>query len=349
MRPVTGPPQLDLGFRANLMTQRLLEIQETAKRPAHVLIVDDEAFVRSSLQLFLETQGYKVSVAEGGESALELLGDQQPPVDVVLLDLVMPGGLHGIEVLRRIKEIDSSVQVIIATGCGNMNTAIQALRLGAFDYITKPIVNLDEDLLKVVEAAMREHQEKLKCCIKRVAATSREDGLPVGPQEVKFCEAVEALVREITSTESKGLESAILGKFLESMLESVAAVAILEDASGSPRCMARWGAFAALEGPDGEREAILEASAILHLTSPGPTPDWQPVQCKPGAAGLSEASQSLEVLQVPLDLRPIHAEPLGGKLIVLRAARAGRRTRFSVPGILSLVAGRALLSVIARP
>jgi CheY-like chemotaxis protein len=72
----------------------------------------------------------------------------------------MPG-IQGVEVLRILKEKQPAVEVIIATGCGSMGTAVEALRYGAFDYIQKPIVNFDQDLLKVVGEAISSRREKL--------------------------------------------------------------------------------------------------------------------------------------------------------------------------------------------
>lgn len=123
--------------------------------------MDDEIFIRSALQLYLETLGFQVLVAESGEKAIEIFTGGGSQFDLVILDLVMPG-LQGIEVLRILKEKNPSVEVIIATGCGSMGTAVEALRYGAFDYITKPIVNFDQDLLKVVREAISSRRVKME-------------------------------------------------------------------------------------------------------------------------------------------------------------------------------------------
>lgn len=132
-----------------------------APAQGRVLIVDDEVFIRNAFQLYLETQGFAVQVAESGERALEIVSDSAVPLDVVILDLVMPG-VQGLEVLKAVKARRPSVEVIIVTGCGSMGSAIEALRYGAFDYITKPIVNFDEGLLKVVLEALKSRQAGLK-------------------------------------------------------------------------------------------------------------------------------------------------------------------------------------------
>ena len=126
----------------------------------HILLVDDEAFIRHALELYFETHGFRVSTAQDGDAALETFRAPEKLLDVVILDLLMPG-THGLDVLRELKSIDPLVEVIIATGCGSMNHAVEALRHGAFDFITKPILNFDEDLLKTVEKALAARTKKL--------------------------------------------------------------------------------------------------------------------------------------------------------------------------------------------
>ena len=92
-------------------------------------------------------------MADGGDAALEAFNTAGESLDVVLLDLIMPG-INGIDLLKTFKKVRPRVEVIIATGCGSLSTAIEAMRNGAFDYITKPIVNFDEELLTVVDAAL---------------------------------------------------------------------------------------------------------------------------------------------------------------------------------------------------
>src|SRR6266702_4452763 len=105
---------------------------ETTK--PHILVVDDEMGPRESLKMILNPY-YNVHVAERGGQAVEMLG--KFPVDLVTLDLKMPG-LSGIHVLEKLKEYDPDVEAIIITGYGSLDTAIEGLRLGAFDYISKP-------------------------------------------------------------------------------------------------------------------------------------------------------------------------------------------------------------------
>lgn len=101
---------------------------------AHILVVDDEMGPRESLKMILYPY-YNVHVAERGNRAFEILN--QYPVDLVTLDLKMPG-LTGINVLEKVKQHDPDIEAIIITGYGSLDTAIEGLRLGAFDYISKP-------------------------------------------------------------------------------------------------------------------------------------------------------------------------------------------------------------------
>ena len=101
---------------------------------AHILVVDDEMGPRESLKMILNPH-YNVHVAERGGQAIEILN--QFPVDLVTVDLKMPG-FSGIRVLEKIKQHDPDIEAIIITGYGSLDTAIEGLRLGAFDYIAKP-------------------------------------------------------------------------------------------------------------------------------------------------------------------------------------------------------------------
>src|SRR5512145_1254229 len=104
--------------------------------PKTILIADDEQAVRSSLERLLEFESYRVIQAADGPSALDLVRDR--PVDLVLLDIKMPG-LDGLEVLAQIHREQPQLPVVIISGHGTIQTAVEATRLGAFDFIEKPI------------------------------------------------------------------------------------------------------------------------------------------------------------------------------------------------------------------
>ncbi|MGB9595126.1 MAG: sigma-54-dependent transcriptional regulator [Candidatus Poribacteria bacterium] len=102
-----------------------------------ILVVDDERNVRSSLKGVLEDEGFIVLTASSGEEALEIIRKDKP--DVVLLDVLMPAGIDGIETLRRIKNYDSSIIVLMISGHGTIDMAVKAMELGATDFIQKPL------------------------------------------------------------------------------------------------------------------------------------------------------------------------------------------------------------------
>ena len=114
-----------------------------------ILVVDDDSSVRRVIQMQLSEAGYGVELAATGGEALRVLGETQPKL--VITDLRMPD-LDGIELLRRIAEDEIQTTVIIITAFGSIETAVQAMRLGAYDYITKPIDY--EALLLAVHRAM---------------------------------------------------------------------------------------------------------------------------------------------------------------------------------------------------
>lgn len=103
---------------------------------ARILAIDDETSIRDTLSSILETEGYAVEVAKGGKEALEVFKNQV--FDVVLCDVKMQG-MDGIEVLVALKEIAPDLPVIMISGHGTIETAVESLRKGAYDYIQKPL------------------------------------------------------------------------------------------------------------------------------------------------------------------------------------------------------------------
>ena len=116
-----------------------------------VLIVDDEPPIRKLLRMGLGTQGYEVLDAPNGKAALELMA-QKP--DLVILDLGLPD-MQGLDLLRRIREQNESVPIVVLSSRGDETAKVQALDIGADDYVTKPF-GMDE-LLARIRAALR-HQ-----------------------------------------------------------------------------------------------------------------------------------------------------------------------------------------------
>ncbi len=115
-------------------------VEPKANSPMKVLIVDDEIFIRESLSIFLEDEGFEVITAENGRIGIEEFIKNQP--DIVILDLRMPE-MSGMEVIPKIREITDLVPIIIVSGNNEISDAVEALRIGAWDYITKPIQDLN--------------------------------------------------------------------------------------------------------------------------------------------------------------------------------------------------------------
>ncbi|MGA2891631.1 MAG: sigma-54 dependent transcriptional regulator [Xanthobacteraceae bacterium] len=124
-----------------------------------ILVVDDEEIVIRSCLRILDDEGYQIEVAHDGQEALRKVEDTT--YDVMILDIMMPN-LGGMEVLRRVKEAHPDTDVIMITGLSQIDTAVQAMKLGAFDYISKPF-EPDELKLVVQRALERRHllQENL--------------------------------------------------------------------------------------------------------------------------------------------------------------------------------------------
>ena len=142
-------------------------------RKTKILVVDDEHLIRWSLEQNLKKQGYDVCTAGNGEDALRLARDEQP--DLVLLDIQLPG-IGGLEVLEKIKEFDEEIIVIMVTAHSGLETAVKAMRLGAFDYINKPF-NLDE--LSIVIKKAFENSE-----LRREVVQLRNEHKKQGPPKI---------------------------------------------------------------------------------------------------------------------------------------------------------------------
>ncbi len=126
-----------------------------------VLVVDDEGDFLETLVNRLNKRNIDTTGVESGEDALKLM--EEKLFDVVILDVKMPGGMDGIETLREIKRIRPLTEVILLTGHGSVETSIEGMKLGAFDYLLKP-VKLEELLVKVAQAFEKKdlHDQKIR-------------------------------------------------------------------------------------------------------------------------------------------------------------------------------------------
>lgn len=114
----------------------------------NILLVDDQKSLRRSLSLMLQAAGFETGEAESGEEALSQLGEQT--YDLVITDLRMEG-MSGVDLLREIKGIKPTLPVILITAYGTIDSAVDAMRLGAFDYLTKPF--REQDMLEKIHAS----------------------------------------------------------------------------------------------------------------------------------------------------------------------------------------------------
>jgi DNA-binding NtrC family response regulator len=116
-----------------------------------VLLVDDEAVFTNNMVRLLTNRGYKVTAVNSGDAAIQTLQDQT--FDVVVLDLKMPG-MDGIATLKQIKKLGLFTETLILTGHGSIDTALEAIKLGAYDYLTKPC-EIGELVAKIEEAWLK--------------------------------------------------------------------------------------------------------------------------------------------------------------------------------------------------
>ena len=120
---------------------------------AKILVVDDEKTIRESVSLVLNDEGHETSLAASGKEALDLLSNED--YDILITDLKMPG-MDGMELVKRTFDLCPQTSVIIITAHASVESAIEALRMGAFDYILKPF-DFDDLILKV--RRLIEHKE----------------------------------------------------------------------------------------------------------------------------------------------------------------------------------------------
>ena len=115
---------------------------------SRILLVDDEAAFTNNMSKLLIYRGYRVETADSGDRAIRILEEQD--FDVIVLDLKMPG-MDGITTLKEIKKLGLFTETLILTGHGSIDTALDAIKLGAYDYLTKPC-DIDELVAKIENA-----------------------------------------------------------------------------------------------------------------------------------------------------------------------------------------------------
>ncbi|MEQ1573852.1 MAG: sigma-54 dependent transcriptional regulator [Vicinamibacterales bacterium] len=149
-----------------------------AEPKARILVVDDEASMRQWLQIALKKDGYDVLTAQSGREALELLRHPDRKVHLLLSDIRMPD-MSGVDVLREVKAVDRDVIVFMMTAFASTDTAVEAMRLGALDYFTKPF-NIDELRLKVSQHLEARRIRDENVLLKRALKTRHEFSSMIG-------------------------------------------------------------------------------------------------------------------------------------------------------------------------
>jgi len=174
-----------------------------------ILVVDDEKSVRESIKMILEYEKYEVIFAENGVKALTIFKENTP--SAVFLDIKMPSGMDGIEVLRQMKLMNPEIPVVMISGHGTLETAVEATKLGAFDFLAKP---LDRDkLLITLRNALQ--QKKLQDEIKQIREGERILG-----NSPKIKEILE-LIDRVAPTEARVLISGESGSGKELVAKAI--------------------------------------------------------------------------------------------------------------------------------
>jgi two-component system, NtrC family, response regulator PilR len=149
------------------------------RRAPRILVVDDERSMREMLAILLKREGYEVLLAENGKSAVATL--EREPVDILISDIKMPD-ISGVEVLRAAKQIDKDILGIMITAFASTESAVEAMRLGACDYLTKPF-DLDVLRMKVREKIESRQLKQENVLLKRTLGLSHQFANIIGRSE----------------------------------------------------------------------------------------------------------------------------------------------------------------------
>jgi len=168
-----------------------------------ILIVDDDENIGVMLSHLFESEGFKPLVAHNGHAAMRMIRFGNP--DVLLVDMVMPG-MDGMEVMRRAKEIDETLPVILITGHAEIRGAVEAIKKGAHDYLAKPF-NHDE-VLRVLRRALAERglKRKLKDLSNQIQERNNLKEM-MGPSDV-----IGRLISDVNRVAKSNLNVIILGE-----------------------------------------------------------------------------------------------------------------------------------------
>ncbi len=171
-------------------------MDKTHQGGLRILFADDEAHLRELMQMELPRLGHEVTVCPDGTAAVKAL--EKGSFDVALLDIKMPG-LTGIEVLARVRQASPETQVIIMTGHATVDTAVQALRLGAFDYLTKPCKWAEVEVLLARVAERRDLTNKAAAFESRLKAV---EGTPLLIGDTPSMQAIRRQIEMVAPTDA---------------------------------------------------------------------------------------------------------------------------------------------------
>ena len=164
-----------------------------------ILIVEDEQTLRESLQRLFSKEGYRVDTADSAEKALSLTVDAM--YDIIVSDIILPG-IDGIEMMTRIRENQPEVVFIVITAYASIDTSVKALRVGAYDYIMKPIIH--EEILQIVANALKQKRlERENVLLKRQIGEEYDFSSIIG--EKTSLQSIVAEVRKVADTRSNVL------------------------------------------------------------------------------------------------------------------------------------------------
>jgi len=265
-----------------------------------ILIIDDDQSLRRVLEYNLQQEGYQVSAAESGEQGLRLFAEVKPAL--VITDMKMPG-MDGLQVLTAVKKLSPETQVIVITAFGAIDNAVEVMRLGAYDYITKPF-NRDEVKLTVHNALRLIDLSEENRQLKEVLAERLDFETMVGTSQEM--EKVFEVVRRVANTEATVLVSGESGTGKELIARAIHSL--------SSR---KAGPFIAINCAAIPRE-LLESELFGHVKGAF----TGAIKDKPGKFQLANGGTLLldEVGDLPLDLQPKllralqerSVEPVGG-------------------------------------
>ena len=152
---------------------------------ARILVIDDELAIRESLRMILEYGGYECLLAPTGQEGITLVERETP--DLVFLDIKMPG-MDGLEALRRIRDLDEILPIVMISGHGTVSTAVEATKLGAFDFLEKPLAS--ERVSVTIRNALDQHRLQDENRSWRQAADVRHEMVGESPALRQITEAV---------------------------------------------------------------------------------------------------------------------------------------------------------------